>query len=94
MRRSGAGPVWCDDGCARWLRESGDLGERRRVPVTQRVEVGDDVGVFERGEGGGAHHFLQLVLGIEESRGVREDELRVGRGDEADHGEARGLGFR
>src|SRR5213082_365427 len=61
--------------------------------LRERVQVGDNLGVVDGAQGGGAHGDVQLVFGLEQSGRVREDVLGVVAREQADHGEAGGLGL-
>ncbi len=57
------------------------------------MEIHDGVGALERVERGRPHGFLEQVAGLEQSRGIHEQELGVAVGDEAVDRLARHLGL-
>src|SRR5205814_9719752 len=69
------------------------LCQRGGRTLRERVQVGDDLGVVDGAQGGGAHGDVQLVFGLEQSGRVREDVLRVVAREQAVDREAGGLGL-
>src|ERR1035437_699648 len=70
---------------------AGGGGKGLGVAFERVDEVDDDVGVVERLEGSGAHGLLERVRGLEEARGVEENDLGIVVGDEPDDALASGL---
>ena len=83
-----------EDGCGEGLRGPGEPRERGRGRIGRRMEMEDDIHAIELLERELAHAHLHQVRGIQKSRQVVEDVLRVAVGADSGHGESGGLSAR